>query len=861
MPSIFLTNLRSVKNKFDELCSQMCVLNTDIAICTETWLSSRDPLDAYGINGYDCHRVDRSSDSGHGGVAIWTKNMLRTRKLPFLSFDFLEICAVQIPLSKLIIIGIYLPPGIVISLFRFFCEAFIKAVDEVLNQLPLHRLVVAGDFNQYDRSFLSSNLSLCNIVTGPTRISANLDLIFVDKSMCTSYVPENVVIGPPIGTSDHRSVFAPGENATRDCEFQKHFLFDLRLSNIFAFEQRFLSHDLKAFYSCKDIEKACQMFYDFVNSALSVIPQHVVFLTNNDAPWMTPLIKFLIQARWKAYRSRNWPVFNNLKSKVNREIWRAKKAFFLRKSKSVKGLWSYVNMERGSSKRDCSTLVGPSTFLSDILGALNDHFCGVMHSQTDLLSFTELPDDSWFPPFSVVDVWQNLYHLPCKATGSDGIPTKLYKRAALILAEPVHFLISECIRQRRFPSAWKIADVVPVPKGKGTSIEDFRPISLLPIPAKLCEKFILRSMKKQFSNLLGDNQFGVRKNSSTTHAIIATHDAMTKHADDPEVGASIFITFDFSKAFDRIDHQRLVHKAQDMKLPTGFLRLLTDYLRHRKQRVRVNGQKSDLKGVTSGVPQGSLLGPYLFGIFLASLQPINSSIMMVKYVDDISLVAPLRQKDALKDLERIQSEISNIFSWSSTNNLTLNPAKTSGLIYSRGSFKETFNIKSILKDVQFKSSVRFLGVVLDANLRWKNHVNFVAKKCSQRMYILRRVKSVTTNDEFFMIYCGLIRSLIEYACPAFIGLSSSDVNRLQAIQKRCLKIKGLFDAPDLFSRRKTLALALFNSLQSADTFMKHLCPSFLPSGRLSIPFCRTSLRRSSFFPFMCIDSSSEIHLD
>ena len=133
-------------------------------------------------------------------------------------------------------------------------------------------------------------------------------------------------------------------------------------------------------------------------------------------------------------------------------------------------------------------------------------------------------------------------------------------------------------------------------------------------------------------------------------------------------------------------------------------------------------------------------------------------------------------------------------------------------------------------------------------------MNFIVKKCAQRIYryILRRLKIATSDKDFFMIYCGLIRSLVEYACPAFIGMSFIDASRLQAIQKRCLKIKGSFEAPDLASRRKSMALSMFYKLPNLDTFLKELFPDSLPSGRLSVPFCRTSLRRSSFIPYMTV---------
>ena len=212
---------------------------------------------------------------------------------------------------------------------------------------------------------------------------------------------------------------------------------------------------------------------------------------------------------------------------------------------------------------------------------------------------------------------------------------------------------------------WKIADVAPVPKSTGKTIDDYRPISLLPIPAKLAEKLILKDMRSIFTRLLGVNQFGIRKNSSTTHAIIATHDYLTRIADDPDIGAAVFIAFDFSKAFDKIGHCELIHRAEEVNLPSGFTLLLSDYLRNRKQRVRVNGCKSVLKPVTSGVPQGSLLGPFLFGLYISSLEPLFLSTLMTKYVDDVSLVAPVSKKHAAYDLQKIQFEINHISRWSS----------------------------------------------------------------------------------------------------------------------------------------------------------------------------------------------------
>ena len=165
-------------------------------------------------------------------------------------------------------------------------------------------------------------------------------------------------------------------------------------------------------------------------------------------------------------------------------------------------------------------------------------------------------------------------------------------------------------------------------------------------------------------------------------------------------------------------------------------------------------------------------------------------------------------------------------------------------------------MESLIPSVNFCARVRFLGVILDDDLQWKGHVKEIRSKCAQRMYILRRVKNFVTDAEFLTVYCGLIRSLLEYACPVFIGISGEDLLHLEILQKRCLKIKGNCRLQDLSSRRERLAVNFFRSAYSSDTAIKSLLPSVLPSGRLSVPYSRTTIRRKSFIPLTSIIISS-----
>ena len=191
-----------------------------------------------------------------------------------------------------------------------------------------------------------------------------------------------------------------------------------------------------------------------------------------------------------------------------------------------------------------------------------------------------------------------LSRFPSKATGSDGIPSLLNK-SAIILAEPIHHLLIESFHPHKFPSKWRIADVVAVPKWGEIAVTNVRPISQLSIPAKLVERIILLNLKDRVPNLLGKYQYGrtIRKKSPKTHAIITVHDLLTKYADDPNNEAFVFISFDFTKAFDKINHVELLIELRNNEFLHRFYPFY-DGLCQLTLPVWYNGLKSDLRSAT-----------------------------------------------------------------------------------------------------------------------------------------------------------------------------------------------------------------------------------------------------------------------
>lgn len=216
LPSIFLSNLRSIHNKFDDFLCQISCHNPDIVICTETWLNSNSPIAAFNVPGFSCFRKDRPNDARGGGVAIWVNGRsFCGEELNLAVFDCVDVCFVRLTNVKLLICGVYLPPGLHTEVFKKFQDVLESVLDVFLISFPHDRLIIAGDFNRYDVSFLQLRFSLKNIVSGPTRFNACLDHIYVDKELLPKYNKDLVEIGPPIGSSDHKSVFIPSGNVRR----------------------------------------------------------------------------------------------------------------------------------------------------------------------------------------------------------------------------------------------------------------------------------------------------------------------------------------------------------------------------------------------------------------------------------------------------------------------------------------------------------------------------------------------------------------------------------------------------------------------------------------------------------------------
>ena len=335
-----------------------------------------------------------------------------------------------------------------------------------------------------------------------------------------------------------------------------------------------------------------------------------------------------------------------------------------------------------ASQLACSDLLRATILINDYpcatsaANAINSQLAKVFGSASSY--DCNIIDDNWCPTTTAYDIWHMLKSTPVgKAYGSDQVATALYKHAAPFIAAPLAHVINLSLQQHTVPASWKLAHVVAVPKCTMPSISDLRPISLIPLPAKLLEKVVYSSLKRQLIDNFGSNQFGFRPGSSTTAALVSVHDTITRLLDLPDVNGVQLTSYDYSKAFDTLNHDIIINRVIDDNFPSGFVLWLLNYLRNRVQQVRIGDSLSHRLAITSGVPQGSIIGPALFNVVINDLTfeslPMSQS-TLTKYADDTTSISPLFKN---KNNVHVLVEYKHITKWSEYNHLTINEKKVS----------------------------------------------------------------------------------------------------------------------------------------------------------------------------------------
>ena len=381
-----------------------------------------------------------------------------------------------------------------------------------------------------------------------------------------------------------------------------------------------------------------------------------------------------------------------------------------------------------------------------------------------------------------------------------------------------------------FPECLKIAEVKPLFKaGSKTMTSNYRPISLLPPLSKIFEKCIsLRLIKfLDTHKVLYANQFGFKANCSTENAVVNLCEDIAAKFNSNEITCSIFL--DLRKAFDTINHKILLQKLEIYGIRGLAHKMLESYLSNRLQYCMVNGTKSSKKRITCGVPQGSVLGPLLFLIYINDISLV-SNFRINLFADDSCL--SLSNKSAKKLENDVNLELTNIDHWLRLNKLSLNTDKTSYLIFTNRKITHRFEVK--VGDVVLKqqTTVKYLGVILDQRMTWAPHIQSLQKRVASAVWALYQLKKVASQRTLRTVYHALIHSKLQYCISSWGAAAPSNLIKLTSLQKRAIRTicraHYLAHTSGLFKRQKILKLEDLYRLSVAVVVSRYKHGRFVP---------------------------------
>ena len=336
------------------------------------------------------------------------------------------------------------------------------------------------------------------------------------------------------------------------------------------------------------------------------------------------------------------------------------------------------------------------------------------------------------------------------------------------------------------PDELKVARVIPIFKGEDEQlVQNYRPISVLPFFSKNFEKIIATCV----IDFLDDNkvfykrQFG--KNHSTSHAIITLVERVSKALDTGKYVVGVFL--DLKKAFDTVDHNILLSKLKLYGIRGSTHSWFKSYLSNRKQYVEYNNFKSDTKTITHGVPQGSILGPLLFIIYMNDFSRSSDLLFSILFADDTSVFIEGKNFENISKI--LNTELEKVNMWLKANKLTINTKKTHYIMFHRTRIKHNTNIKILINNniVDHINNTKFLGVIIDSKLNWTAHILYIKSKISKSIGILLKIRKFLQNNTMRNMYFTFIYPYLIYCIEVWGNAQHAHLDQLIKIQKKSIR--------------------------------------------------------------------------
>ena len=819
-------NIRSFHKNFDAFTPVIEKSPPHVLILTETWFTENN---LYNIPNYQSFHTVRSNRHS-GGVSVYVRGGMEAKEIKSCSYanDSIEVCTVEIVdgRDKFCVVAVYRPHCGTVLDFTSDIETILKNPN-----FKDHKYILAGDFNvrldhesQENTIFVETLRSyyFLPVITKPTRFSSDdriqpslLDMIWINSPV--SYNSGILMYD----ITDHCPTFLQFPMNFNQQNMNDKVKISFRLindENKAKFTEILASFDWSTI-SSNDLNNYVSNFVRTLNDLYcDAFPLKTKFISKQKSmnPWFTAEIRELVHSKSTFFAMKRLGAItkeenNNFKNRVKFKIKQAKslyyKNLFQRNINNMHATWKTLKfLMNGTTEPNVirSLCYNGNVFSEDmdICEIFSDFFAKIpLELEAKLPEINADATENIFVPLdnlvepsilslsTPLEVSNIISNLKISKQDKNCIPIRLLIANRDILSTIISHILNLCMNAKFFPDFLKIAKIIPVfKKGDPTIPSHYRPISILPYLSKIYEKLIYFRLASYFSSnsLFTNHQFGFRKNMSTMDAIIFFTEVLYNALNNKESVINILI--DFAKAFDSVNHRILIKKLIKYGVPLELVLVIESFLENRQQTVHYKKFHSQPKISNLGIPQGSILGPLLFIIFVNDLPSLSQIFIPTIFADDCTLQLTGSNLDEL--IITCNSELQNFKQWSDNNRLTINVQKTNSMLVSN--IHPVLPDESIQLNEQLLNNVletKFLGMVIDKNLKFDQHIGAISAKISKSIGILYRLRGEGVSPFCLrIIYFSIIHPHLLYCLPLFGATYDTHINPLKILQKRAIRI-------------------------------------------------------------------------
>ena len=862
--NIIHLNIRSLVSKLDDLQLFLKSTNVDwqIICLSESWLS-KELESLYGLDTYKSFFMSRANKSA-GGSAIYIKTGLQPQPLNPPVFKTAEVVCVELNYNqnqKVVVCQVYRAPNTNVILFM-------EEMERCLSWLDTQRksVFISGDFN-LDLFSINSNQAaqmffnlMCSFGFLPTISKTTrhtnssdtlIDNIFSNRLRAVN--TSGIIVND---LSDHFPIFASSSfgNEAVQCVEAVSFMtcFDYNKTDDM---KHFLRCELNDIQNENNPELIAEVIINAYNKGITLFSyiKKLNRKTTPRKPWITPAILTSINRKNELFAIKlknnspenidNYQTYRNILKTV---LMRAKRQYFMNKFKdnegNMKKTWKCIGELMGKNKSDDDApeqifdqnrdLISDNKALAEAFNAyfseigvkLKNKIQPVNNSPLELVENIE--NEMALDPTNADELKEIISHLNNVGAGFDKINSRLFKSTYEHIMDILLHLFNSCLISGIFPSIFKVAVIKPIFKaGDPKELNNYRPISILPFISKVLEQLICNRLRAHLANnsIIHPQQFGFQKNRSTYMPLLLFQNSITKAFEDAEPAVGIFL--DLRKAFDTVDTPILLKKLQKYGIRQKSLDIISSYLFGRKQCVKINGLLSSYRDVCIGVPQGSILGPILFILYINDLPKISPKMTCLLYADDTAIVV---KEKSVELLQNTVNEIMPMLSkWFSANYLSLNVAKTFAQHYSISSPEFTIKICINGAEITEKEEVKYLGVVIDKSLKFSHHIRHTANIISRNIGIISRIRHYIDEKTTLLLYNTMVLPHLNYCCLIWGVNYASQLQRLTVLQKRAVRLITKIYPPassePVFEKHKILKIGDLARIQMVSVMHKFVC--------------------------------------